>query len=253
MGELNAPSAARSSPAGDTPARPRVAAVVGASGGIGGALARALVAQGAVVHALSRRAAPLDGATAGSIDIEDEASIRAAAERIGEPVDLVIVATGLLHASDVKPERTMRELATAPLTRLFAVNAIGPTLVAKHFLPLLRAGEPATFAALSARVGSITDNRLGGWLGYRASKAALNMAIATLAIELARSRPNAICVGLHPGTVDTPLSAPYQRGVPEGKLFAADYSATRLLAVLDTLTASDSGGCFDWAGARIAP
>jgi NAD(P)-dependent dehydrogenase (short-subunit alcohol dehydrogenase family) len=164
----------------------------------------------------------------------------------------VIVATGLLHAQRVAPERSNSALDAAQLLRLYAVNAVGPALIAKHFLPLLPRAEPSVFAALSARVGSIGDNRLGGWHSYRASKAALNMLIRTMAIELKRTRPDAILVGLHPGTVDTKLSKPFQRGVPEGRLFTPDESAKHLLAVVDGLGPQDSGGVFAWDGTRIA-
>jgi NAD(P)-dependent dehydrogenase (short-subunit alcohol dehydrogenase family) len=137
--------------------------------------------------------------------------------------------------------------------RLFAVNAIGPALVAKHFVPLLPNEDRCVFAALSARVGSITDNRLGGWYGYRASKAALNMLIKTLAIELARTRPEAICVALHPGTVDTGLSKPFQKGVASDRLFSTDSTAAQLLEVIERLEPDQSGRCFAWDGAEIAP
>ena len=126
-------------------------------------------------------------------------------------------------------------------------------MIARHALDALDRRDKAVFAALSARVGSISDNRLGGWHGYRASKAALNQIIRTLSIELARKRPDAICAGLHPGTVDTGLSEPFQRNVPDGKLFTPDYAAERLLSVIDGLTAEQSGRCFDWAGEEIAP
>ena len=225
----------------DDAASPRCphAAVIGASGGIGAAFVAALTAAGTQVHALSRPA----------FDLTDEASIAAAAAQIGTPLDLVIVATGTLVAGPRTPEKAMRDLSADSLARYFAVNATGPALVAKHFLPLLARDPHTTFAALSARVGSISDNRLGGWYGYRASKAALNMLIATLAIELARTRPQAICVGLHPGTVDTRLSAPFQRGVAD--LFTPERSAAALLEVLARLTRADSGGCFDWRGERV--
>ena len=225
------------------------AIVVGASGGIGGALVEALRAAGSEVVALSRSASGDD-----HIEIEDEASIATAAERVRSrgTVDLVIVATGVLKAEGIAPEKSMRDLTADTLPRYFAVNTIGPALVAKHFLPLLSRG-PSAFAALSARVGSISDNRLGGWHGYRASKAALNMMIRTLAIELTRTRPEAVCVALHPGTVDTGLSQPFQRGVPSGQLFTPQRSAEAMLAVLAGLTPADSGGCFAWDGQRIAP
>ena len=133
----------------------------------------------------------------------------------------------------------------------FRVNTIGPALVAKHFLPLLASDAKSVFAALSARVGSIDDNELGGWYAYRASKAALNMVIKTLSIELARRNPRALCVGLHPGTVDSRLSKPFQGGVPEGKLFQPAAAARALLTVLDGLSSGDSGALFAWDGTRI--
>jgi NAD(P)-dependent dehydrogenase (short-subunit alcohol dehydrogenase family) len=232
------------------------AAVIGSSGGVGGALARRLADIGASVHAFSRSGRETDDRLiAGAIDILEEETIAVAAATLAEdaPLDLVIVATGLLHDEALLPEKAFRELDGANLARYFAVNAIGPALIAKHFLPLLsRSGTPV-FAALSARVGSIGDNRLGGWYGYRASKAALNMLIKTLAIELARTRPHAICVALHPGTVNTPLSKPFQRGVAEGRLFDPDTSAARLLEVVTGLSAHDSGSCIGWDGATIVP
>jgi NAD(P)-dependent dehydrogenase (short-subunit alcohol dehydrogenase family) len=232
------------------------AAVIGASGGIGAALAARLAEEGAAVHALSRRGAAADERLRSArIDVEDEASVARAAEAVAAegPLTLAIVASGLLHDAGIVPEKAFRQIESATMARYFAVNAIGPALVAKHFLPRMERGGRPVFAVLSARVGSIGDNRLGGWYGYRASKAALNMIVRTLAIELARTRPGTICVALHPGTVDTPLSRPFQRNVPEGRLFNADESAARLLDVLAGLEPGDSGGCFAWDGQRIAP
>jgi NAD(P)-dependent dehydrogenase (short-subunit alcohol dehydrogenase family) len=227
--------------------RPARAAVVGASGGIGGALVRALEAAGFDhVHALARSGPE-------RVDIEDEASIAAAAERLGEgaPLRLVIVATGLLHANGLAPEKALRELDPAALARSFRVNAIGPALVAKHLVPLMPRDGRAVFAALSARVGSIADNRLGGWYGYRASKAALNQFVRTLAVEAARQRPELVCLALHPGTVDSGLSKPFQRGVPAEKLFRPEDAAAKLLAVIDAATPADSGMLLAHDGARI--
>jgi NAD(P)-dependent dehydrogenase (short-subunit alcohol dehydrogenase family) len=209
--------------------------------------------QGYEATALTRRPAPDWPGPQLRFDLEDEASLAAAAAELkdGAPIRRLIVATGLLHAEGVAPERSTAALNAAQLLRLYAINAVGPALIAKHFLPLLPRAEPSVFAALSARVGSIGDNRLGGWHSYRASKAALNMLIRTLAIELKRTRPHAILVGLHPGTVDTALSKPFQRGVPEGRLFTPDEAAGRLLAVVDGLGPDDSGAVFAWDGARI--
>ena len=225
------------------------AVVVGSSGAIGRAFADCLARDGAEVIGLARSAA----SPADRIDLLDEDSIAAAAARIGAggPVDLVLVASGVLHWDGLGPERSWRELSADALARAFAVNATGPALVAKHFLPQLPRTGRATFAALSARVGSISDNQLGGWYGYRASKAALNMLLRTLALELVRTRPDALCVGLHPGTVDTGLSKPFQRGVAPDKLFAPRYAAEQLLSVLAALRPEDNGGCFAWDGERI--
>ena len=235
------------------------AAVIGASGGIGGAFVEALAGDPAVsrVFALSRsgRVGTRDKVVPGTLDLEDEATIAEAARKAAGSagrLQLVIVASGLLHeGQSLQPEKTWRSLSAASLQRSFAINTIGPTLVAKHFLPLLDRDRKSVFAALSARVGSITDNELGGWYGYRASKAALNMLIRTSSIELQRRKPDSLCIGLHPGTVDTGLSKPFQSGVREGKLFSPDYAAKRLLAVIDGLAPADSGKVFAWDGKAI--
>ncbi|MDZ4365092.1 SDR family NAD(P)-dependent oxidoreductase [Brevundimonas sp.] len=222
------------------------AVVIGATGGVGAAVVERLRASGryAMIHALSRSGTGLD--------LEDEATIAAAAGTVAEgPVPtLVFVATGVLHHGQ-SPERTYRALTAEHLMRDYRVNTVGPALVARHFLPLLPRDRRAVFVALSARVGSIGDNRLGGWHAYRASKAALNMILTNLSIELARSHPQAVIAGLHPGTVDTGLSQPFQKGVSPERLFTPDRSAQALLAVLDGLTPADSGGVFAWDGARI--
>lgn len=230
----------------------RAAAIIGASGGIGAALVAAVADEGAydVVHAFSR-STPGDT----RLDFEDEDSVRAAAARVGEgpPLELVIVATGLLHEDGHGPEKSLADIDPAWLLRNFAVNTVGPAVVAKHFLPLFPGDRRAVFAALSARVGSIGDNKLGGWYGYRASKAALNMFVRTASIELARTRPRAIVVGLHPGTVDTGLSKPFQRNVAPGKLFTPETAAAHLLDVIDELKRPDSGNCLDWSGETVIP
>ena len=187
------------------------------------------------------------------IDVTDEASIASAAARIEAPVDLVITATGLLHEAGRMPEKALGELDGAALARVFEINSIGPALVFEHFVPLLAKGRRAVIAAMSARVGSISDNRSGGWYGYRASKAALNMIVKSAAIEIRRSRPEAVCVALHPGTVDTALSRPFQARVPAGTLFTPAWSAERLLSVIDALTPENSGRIFDWDGHEIIP
>ena len=222
------------------------AVVIGASGGIGAAVADQLRVSGqfAVVHALSRRET--------GFDLEDEATIVAAAQAVakGPAPTLVFVATGVLHHGQ-EPERSYKAMTAEHLLRDYRINCVGPALIVRHFAPLLPREGRSVLAALSARVGSIGDNRLGGWHSYRASKAALNMVLKNLSIELARTHPQAVVASLHPGTVDTALSVPFQKGVAAEKLFNADYSASRLLAVLDGLTPADSGGVFAWDGARI--
>ena len=230
------------------------ACVVGASGGVGAAVTRRLAEDPAVgdVLALSRSGAAFasDKIRTGAVDILDEASIEAAFAEEG-PFDLVFVATGVLHGDGFGPEKSWRHIDAASFAHVFAVNTTGPALVAKHALPKLRGDGKSVFAALSARVGSISDNGLGGWHAYRASKAALNMLIRNFAIELARKADQAIVVGLHPGTVATALSEPFQRNVAEGKLFTPDDSAARLLSVIDDLRPEASGRCFAWDGAEI--
>jgi NAD(P)-dependent dehydrogenase (short-subunit alcohol dehydrogenase family) len=232
--------------------------VAGASGGIGRAMVELLAASPRVakIFALTRSQPSPAHHKVDSItfDLQDESSIAAAAERckLEGPLDLVIVATGVLHAGEtLAPEKSWRALDPQSLAQSFAINAIGPAVMAKHFLDLLRPREKSVFAALSARVGSIQDNRLGGWHSYRASKAALHMLMRTCAIELARRNPSALCIALHPGTVDTALSRPFQANVPEGKLFTPTYSAECLLNVIDSLESTDSGFVFAWDGKRI--
>ena len=232
-------------------------AVIGSSGGIGAALVERLVSsdQVARIHALSRsgRSHPSSKVANLTFDFTDEESLIAAAQALQEvgPFDLILVATGLLQGEGIAPEKNLRALSHEGLAKSFEVNTIGPAMTAKYFAPLLRRDEKAVFAALSARVGSISDNRLGGWYAYRASKAALNMILKTLAIEIGRRFKNQIIVGLHPGTVDTSLSKPFQGNVPEGKLFTPEFSAEKLLSVIDGLSAEDSGNLFDWAGEQI--
>ncbi len=241
--------------------RGKVAAIFGASGGIGAALCEALAADGvARIYAGSRAGTcpTKPGLIPFSFDLTDEASISAAAKQMaGDSPDLIIVTTGVLTLPDgagenaIEPERSYRHLDAAAIEAAFRLNTIGPALIAKHMLPLLPREGRSVFAALSARVGSIGDNQIGGWHSYRASKAALNMLIRNFAIELARTHKQAVVAGLHPGTVDTALSKPFQRSLPEGQLTSAHGAATRMLTVLDGLGPQDSGGVFDWAGKRL--
>ena len=218
-----------------------VAVVFGAGGGIGGALVEALRAADRFEHVVgfSRNTSP-------SIDLLDEASLERAAAFAASKGDLrlVIDATGFLHDDLQGPEKSWRQLDAGKLARSFALNAIGPALIMKHVLPLLPRSGKAVFATLSARVGSIGDNRLGGWYSYRASKAALNQLVRTAAIELARRCPGALCIALHPGTVATALSAPFAATGLE--LHTPAVAAHQLLAVVDQLSPDVNGNFFDW-------
>jgi NAD(P)-dependent dehydrogenase (short-subunit alcohol dehydrogenase family) len=226
------------------------AVVIGASGGIGAAVCGLLndSPQVSQVLALSR-SDPVS-----HIDLTDETSIAAAAQRAAQlpNLRLVFVATGLLHdGGALQPEKALRSLEPEAMARNFAVNTIGPALVLKHFAPLLPRQGKAVFAAISARVGSISDNRLGGWYSYRAAKAALNMMLKTAAIELGRTRRDLVVLGLHPGTVDTGLSKPFQSNVNEGKLFTPDQSARYLLDVIGKATPAASGSVIAWDGQTV--
>jgi NAD(P)-dependent dehydrogenase (short-subunit alcohol dehydrogenase family) len=196
-----------------------------------------------------------DRLTVLDVDVTDEATIAAAAERVGDRFDrlhLLMNVAGLLHEGDaMQPEKKIEQADPESFARAFAVHATGPMLVVKHLLPFLRHDERAVIANLSARVGSIADNRLGGWYAYRASKAAQNMITKGLSIELGRRAKNVLCVGLHPGTVDTELSEPFQRNVPEHQLFSPQRAARQLLEVVDGLTPDSHGRVLDYAGKRI--
>jgi len=234
-------------------------AIIGASGGIGAEFLRQLCADPRVerIHAWSRTEIDVSDPKilTGAIDLFDETSIReaAVASSIAAPLDAVVVTTGVLHDLSIQPEKSIADIDPESMLDVLGVNTIGPALVAKHFLPLMRRDAKSVFAALSARVGSISDNRLGGWVSYRMSKAALNMLIKTIAIEHARRFPHAVVVGLHPGTVDTDLSKPFQRRVPSDQLFTTTESVNHLLQVVDRLVPDDTGLCFAWDGQVIEP
>ena len=218
--------------------------VIGASGAIGAALVARLSADpqcGSVVE-IGRRTDP-------AIDFDDEASVAAAAAQLADqgPFHLIVNATGILHTADFMPEKRLGQLNYAQMEATFRANAFGPAMVMAHFAPLLDR-ERSVLAVLSAKVGSIEDNRLGGWYSYRASKAALNMLLKTAAIEVQRSQPNAVLVALHPGTVDSALSGPF-RGAQIGR--KPEDVAADLLRVVDGLTAADTGGFFTYAGAKL--
>ncbi|WP_060843540.1 SDR family oxidoreductase [Pseudomonas sp. St29] len=219
------------------------ALVIGASGALGSAFCQWLEED---PHCAGVR--PLSRGTLPGLDLERPESIAAAAAALADeaPYQLIVHAAGLLHRADVKPEKTYAALEDETLKAVFQVNAVGPALVMRHFLPLL--APQGAMALLSAKVGSIGDNRLGGWYAYRASKAALNMLVKTAAIELARTRPGARLLSLHPGTVVSQLSQPF-RGSAAAR--PASVAARELLALIDRLSAADSGQFFAYDGERL--
>jgi NAD(P)-dependent dehydrogenase (short-subunit alcohol dehydrogenase family) len=226
----------------------QVALVVGASQGIGLGFVRYLLAAGATVYGTYRRPETAQGLLALAaanphlvplpMDVTDEGAIAAALEQIqGRTPRLhrVVYCVGVLHDGDWQPEKSLRQITSENLLRSFQVNAIGAVLLAKHLLPLLKHDQP----------------RLGGWYGYRASNAALNMLFKTTALEYARRSPYTTVALLHPGTTDTGLSAPFQGGVPPEKLFPVDRTVAQLMAVIEGLTPADSGDFFHWDGSRL--
>lgn len=239
-------------------------AVVGASGGIGAALVAALADRDDVdtVHATHHRS-PAAGALASvstfgskaslvrhALDATDESAVAGFMDDIGE-IDWLINCVGMLHDGEAGPEKSISQFAPAHFEQSMRINCLPTLLLGKHAHRNLRHSERAVFATISARVGSIADNRLGGWYSYRASKAALNMSLSCLAIEWRRTAKNIRVAALHPGTTDTPLSAPFQKNVPEGKLFTPEKTARLLLARLDELHAGDSGRFLAWDGEEL--
>lgn len=166
-------------------------------------------------------------------------------------LDLAINCVGVLHQGDLQPEKSLRQIDADKLLQYFQTNSLPVALLAKHLQPLLKRESRTVFANLSAKIGSIEDNRLGGWYGYRASKAALNMLLKTAAIEYSRKNPHTVILALHPGTTDTKLSEPFQRNVPPEKLFSIDRTVTQLLRIIDNVTEADNGAFFSWDGSRL--
>jgi len=227
-----------------------LALVIGAGGGLGAALVQELSADAEhVVLSLGRNTQP-------AIDYSDEASLKRAAKWVAEQcavqqadLRLLVVASGFLHGEQGQPERSLSHLDADYLNHVFRINAIGPALVMKYFLPLLPKQGRCVAGFLSAKVGSIGDNALGGWYGYRASKAALNQLVKTASIELTRRNSNAICVALHPGTVDTALSKPF--GKTGLKVRPAAEAANDLLRILVGLTPTQTGALMDYQGQML--
>jgi NAD(P)-dependent dehydrogenase (short-subunit alcohol dehydrogenase family) len=243
------------------------ALVVGASQGIGLGMVKQLLSDPTVATIIATYRNPESAQdlrvlaeaypqrlTCIQLDATDESQIietMAQIKSITPALHLVINCVGILHEGDLQPEKSLRQINADQLLRYFQVNSISSVVLAKHLLPLLKHGDRNIFVSISAKIGSIGDNQIGGWYGYRASKAALNMFMRTIAIEYRRKSPHTIVVMLHPGTTDTRLSKPFQRNVPAEKLFSVERTVNQLLAVLECLSEADSGQFFSWDGSRL--
>ena len=235
-------------------------AVIGSSGAIGSAISKILLDDDSVnfIYNFSRstRTNVSEKENNIYIDIESEDSIKEAVQKIPKDLkfDLIFVTTGILHNDDgVYPEKSIRDISADKLNKVLMINTVGPALIGKYFIPFLNKNNKNVFAFLSARVGSISENKLGGWYSYRASKTALNQIVKNFSIEIKRSNPNSIFVGLQPGTVKSNLSKPFEKNVQSENLFSPNYSAERLLEVIDDLNSNDSGKFFAWNGEEIQP
>ncbi|SET37789.1 SDR family NAD(P)-dependent oxidoreductase [Thorsellia anophelis] len=238
---------------------PKRIVIIGSNGAIGKAFVSyfAKYMPSITLYALARKlpTAPIEGVQYHALDYLDEQQIKSVAESIHllGSIDLVIVATGMLHDGKTKPEKSLNEITSSNLVKLFEVNTIIPTLMAKYFVPKLSRENKSVFAVLSARVGSIVDNRKGGWYAYRASKSALNMIIKCTAIESNRTHKHSIVIGLHPGTVTSELSEPFVKNINQANLFSPEESVYKLISVIENLESLDTGKCFAWDGQEILP
>jgi NAD(P)-dependent dehydrogenase (short-subunit alcohol dehydrogenase family) len=233
-------------------------AVIGSSGAIGNAFLEHYIKDESVenIFSFSRSNISIENNKVihGLIDVENETSIQKASQSLEEvKLDEIIIASGLLHTEDFGPEKSIKDLKADNILKILSVNTVGPAIVGKYFLPLLNKKNKSVMAFLSARVGSISENKLGGWYSYRASKAALNQIIKNFSIEINRVNPQAIILGLQPGTVESNFSQPFKKNVKEGNLFTAEYSVSMLLDVINFSTTKDSGKLIGWDGEEIKP
>lgn len=233
-------------------------AVIGSSGAIGNAFLEHYIKDESVenIFSFSRSNISIENNKVihGLIDVENETSIQKASQSLEEvKLDEIIIASGLLHTEDFGPEKSIKDLKADNILKILSVNTVGPAIVGKYFLPLLNKKNKSVMAFLSARVGSISENKLGGWYSYRASKAALNQIIKNFSIEINRVNPQAIILGLQPGTVESNFSQPFKKNVKEGNLFTAQYSVSMLLNVINSSTTKDSGKLIGWDGEEIKP
>ena len=233
----------------------RKIAIFGANGSIGQALCAHYQKQ-SDVYAFTRNDFDIDESGLVKILLDDfnEDSVFQAANKFDNNFfDKIIVSIGILHNERFMPEKRIEEVSSDQFLEIIRINTLIPTLIARSFHKKLKKNDKSTLAFLSARVGSITDNRSGGWYSYRASKAALNMVIKNLSIELRRYNKELVVIGLHPGTVDSRLSQPFQKNLEDSKIFSADFSVLKLSSVIDSLDIDDSGKCIAWDGEDILP
>jgi NAD(P)-dependent dehydrogenase (short-subunit alcohol dehydrogenase family) len=233
-------------------------AIIGSSGAIGRAFLDAYIADKDIsnIYSISRTEVKSNDKRIIhiNIDVTDEVSVKAAASKIEENrLDRLIVATGVLHTKSFGPEKSIKDIKIENFVKIFSVNTFGPALIGKYFLPLMTKDQKSIVAFLSARVGSISENKLGGWYAYRASKSALNQIIKNFSIEAKRTNSSGIIIGLQPGTVKSKLSEPFQKNVKKGKLFLPEDSVDSLVKVIENVMQNDSGKIFDWEGEEIAP
>ena len=233
-------------------------AIIGSSGAIGRAFLDAYIADKDIsnIYSISRTEVKSNDKRIIhiNIDVTDEVSVKAAASKIEENrLDRLIVATGVLHTKSFGPEKSIKDIKIENFVKIFSVNTFGPALIGKYFLPLMKKDQKSIVAFLSARVGSISENKLGGWYAYRASKSALNQIIKNFSIEAKRTNSSGIIIGLQPGTVKSKLSEPFQKNVKKGKLFLPEDSVDSLIKVIENVMQNDSGKIFDWEGEEIAP
>jgi NAD(P)-dependent dehydrogenase (short-subunit alcohol dehydrogenase family) len=233
-------------------------AIIGSSGAIGRAFLDAYIADKDIsnIYSISRTEVKSNDKRIIhiNIDVTDEVSVKAAASKIEENrLDRLIVATGVLHTKSFGPEKSIKDIKIENFIKIFSVNTFGPALIGKYFLPLMTKDQKSIVAFLSARVGSISENKLGGWYAYRASKSALNQIIKNFSIEAKRTNSSGIIIGLQPGTVKSKLSEPFQKNVKKGKLFLPEDSVDSLVKVIENVMQNDSGKIFDWEGEEIAP
>ncbi|MCT7947596.1 SDR family oxidoreductase [Shewanella septentrionalis] len=229
--------------------------IVGGSGGIGQAMVKQVqeTYPDATVHATYRHHLPNDRQNNiqwHALDVTNEAEIKQLSEQLTE-LDWLINCVGILHTQDKGPEKSLQSLDIAFFQHNLTLNTLPSVMLAKHFCHALKQSDSAKFAVISAKVGSISDNRLGGWYSYRASKAALNMFLKTLSIEWQRSMKHCVVLSLHPGTTDTPLSQPFQQSVPKGKLFTPEYVANCLLPIIANATPVQTGCFFAYDGTEL--